>query len=132
MESANPFANVRKQLTVNGKSYDYFSLPELKDARVGKSLSFFFSLSKLYIEKLPFSIRVLLECALRNCDEFNIKCKAFFSYKNILKFSLQLLMLKRSLIGKKPALKVQKFLSSLLVFSYKISLVSLALLISLL
>jgi aconitate hydratase len=22
---------------------------------------------------LPFSIRVLLECALRNCDEFNIK-----------------------------------------------------------
>ena len=36
MESANPFASVRKQLTVNGKSYDYFSLPDLKDSRVGK------------------------------------------------------------------------------------------------
>jgi aconitate hydratase len=58
MESANPFNNVRKQLNVNGKSYDYYSLPDLKDSR---------------IEKLPFSIRVLLECALRNCDEFNIK-----------------------------------------------------------
>jgi len=25
------------------------------------------------VEKLPFSIRVLLECALRNCDDFNVK-----------------------------------------------------------
>ena len=25
------------------------------------------------IEKLPFSIRVLLESAIRNCDEFNVK-----------------------------------------------------------
>jgi len=24
------------------------------------------------IESLPFSIRILLECALRNCDEFNV------------------------------------------------------------
>jgi len=58
MEGKNPFAHVKKQLTVDGQSYDYYSIPELKDARV---------------EKLPFSIRVLLECALRNCDEFNIK-----------------------------------------------------------
>jgi aconitate hydratase len=25
------------------------------------------------VSNLPYSIRVLLECALRNCDEFNIK-----------------------------------------------------------
>jgi len=25
------------------------------------------------LEKLPFSIRVLLESAIRNCDDFNIK-----------------------------------------------------------
>ena len=35
MESANPFNRVRKQLNVNGQSYDYFSLPELKDSRIG-------------------------------------------------------------------------------------------------
>lgn len=25
------------------------------------------------IEKLPYSVRVLLESAVRNCDEFNVK-----------------------------------------------------------
>lgn len=37
--------------------YHYFSLKALQDKR---------------IDKLPYSIRVLLECALRNCDNFNI------------------------------------------------------------
>ena len=26
----------------------------------------------IFIEKLPYSIRVLLESAVRNCDEFNV------------------------------------------------------------
>jgi aconitate hydratase len=53
----NPFESVKKELTVGDQSYHYYSLPELNDAR---------------IEKLPYSIRVLLESAIRNCDEFNV------------------------------------------------------------
>jgi aconitate hydratase len=56
----NPFAHVRKSFQVKDQTYDYFSLPDLKDSRV---------------EKLPFSIRVLLESAVRNCDEFKISSK---------------------------------------------------------
>jgi aconitate hydratase len=56
MES-NPFDHVKKDLTVGDKTYHYYSLPELNDERVAK---------------LPYSIRVLLESAVRNCDEFNV------------------------------------------------------------
>ena len=62
MEKANPFQNVLQELQVEGQSYKYYSLPALNDPRV---------------EKLPFSVRVLLESALRNCDEFNVKCKIY-------------------------------------------------------
>jgi aconitate hydratase len=60
MESANPFAHVRKELDVEGEKLHYFSLPALNDER---------------IKTLPYSIRVLLESAVRNCDEFNVKSK---------------------------------------------------------
>ena len=46
----------RKQLSAAGKSFDYFSLPELA-ARTGKDL-----------RRLPFSLRILLENLLRNED----------------------------------------------------------------
>lgn len=59
MESANPFQKVLQEIQVDGQSYKVYSLPALQDPRV---------------EKLPFSIRVLLESAVRNCDEFNVKC----------------------------------------------------------
>ncbi len=55
MSSANPFEKVVTDLTVDGKSFKYFSLPALNDPRVAK---------------LPFSIRILLESALRNADNF--------------------------------------------------------------
>lgn len=58
MEAGNPFEHVKKQLDLNGKSFKYFDLPALGDDRYAK---------------LPFSIRVLLESAVRNCDEFNVK-----------------------------------------------------------
>jgi len=29
----------------------------------------------VFVEKLPYSIRVLLESAVRNCDEFNVTQK---------------------------------------------------------
>lgn len=52
--SKHKFADVVSD--VGGKKY--FSLPKLNDPRV---------------EKLPYSIRVLLESAVRNCDEFEVK-----------------------------------------------------------
>ena len=60
MESANPFNSIKKDIDIEGQKYSYFSLPDLKDARV---------------ETLPFSVRVLLESAVRNCDEFSVKSK---------------------------------------------------------
>ena len=32
---ANPFKNVLKTLNVDGKEYKYYSLPDLKDSRLG-------------------------------------------------------------------------------------------------
>jgi len=32
----NPYKNLLKSLDVNGKQFQYFSLPDLKDARLGK------------------------------------------------------------------------------------------------
>merc|ERR1712137_1195149 len=46
-----------RELEVSGDTYRYFSLPSLEDERV---------------DKLPFSIRVLLESAVRNCDNFTV------------------------------------------------------------
>merc|ERR1740117_716477 len=45
-------------LEVDGKTYKYYSLPGLNDSRV---------------DRLPYSIRVLLECAVRKCDNFAFK-----------------------------------------------------------
>ncbi len=47
-------------LSADGKSYRYFSLPKLA-AKLG-----------LKLETLPYSIRVLLEAALRHCDGFQV------------------------------------------------------------
>jgi aconitate hydratase len=49
----NPFDGVK---TAHGKNH-FYKLPLLADKR---------------LESLPYSIRVLLESAVRNCDEFNI------------------------------------------------------------
>ncbi len=51
--------NIRKNLTLNRKKYSYYSLPELQKQGYN-------------IDKLPFSIRILLENALRNFDDFTI------------------------------------------------------------
>ena len=58
MDSAHPFENIKKDLQVGDKTYHYFDMPALGDERLAK---------------LPFSIRVLLESAIRNCDEFKVK-----------------------------------------------------------
>jgi aconitate hydratase len=59
MESTNnPYKHIIKELKLDEQTYKYFSLKELNDNRV---------------DTLPYSIRILLESALRNCDNFNVK-----------------------------------------------------------
>ena len=60
MEKANPFEHCKKDIQIDGQQLHYYSLPALDDKRV---------------DTLPFSIRVLLESAIRNCDEYNVKSK---------------------------------------------------------
>lgn len=56
--SSNPFNALKETLEVDDKKYTMFNIAALTDERVAK---------------LPFSIRVLLEAAIRNCDNFNVK-----------------------------------------------------------
>lgn len=56
--SKDPF-KVKKTLELQGKKLDYFSLAELEK-------------QGYEIDKIPFSIRILLENALRNFDDFGI------------------------------------------------------------
>ncbi len=56
---ATDIYNIKKNLNINGKESAYYSLPELQKQGFN-------------IEKLPFSIRILLENALRNFDDFAV------------------------------------------------------------
>ncbi|KAJ7554965.1 hypothetical protein O6H91_05G017500 [Diphasiastrum complanatum] len=60
MGKENPFENLLTTLpNPDGGSFGkYYSLPKLNDPR---------------IDKLPYSIRILLEAAIRNCDEFQVR-----------------------------------------------------------
>lgn len=62
MALSNPFASILKTLEKpgGGEFGKYYSLPALGDPR---------------IDRLPYSIRILLESAIRNCDEFQVKAK---------------------------------------------------------
>lgn len=59
-QTSAPFAHLKQELKVGDQSFQFFNMQGLKDERLAT---------------LPFSIRVLLESALRNCDNFNIKRK---------------------------------------------------------
>jgi aconitate hydratase len=65
----NPFNSIRKAMPVGDKVSHYYSLPALKDQRTSN----FSDPSDKFIGYLPYSIRVLLESAIRNCDEFSVK-----------------------------------------------------------
>ena len=56
---SNDLFKIKKLLTTRNGTFSYFSLTELQKQGYG-------------IEKLPFSIRILLENALRNYDEFAV------------------------------------------------------------
>jgi len=53
--------NAKKQLEVNGKTYNYYDLKAIEEAGLGK------------ISRLPYSVRVLLESLLRQHDGHQIK-----------------------------------------------------------
>uniref|UniRef100_A0A8C7A6W4 Cytoplasmic aconitate hydratase n=1 Tax=Neovison vison TaxID=452646 RepID=A0A8C7A6W4_NEOVI len=55
---SNPFAHLVEPLDLAQPGKKFFNLNKLKDSRY---------------ERLPFSIRVLLEAAVRNCDQFLVK-----------------------------------------------------------
>jgi len=57
MAARNPFSS-RSQLKAGSKTFTYFSLPALEAAGVAK------------LSELPYSIRILLEQALRNLDDY--------------------------------------------------------------
>ena len=50
----HPFEKLRKTFKVGDKEYKYFSLPDMKDDRIAK---------------LPQSIKILLEVAVRSADD---------------------------------------------------------------
>lgn len=56
MAGANPYANLLKNIDINGKTYNYFDLGALGEK----------------YDRLPYSIRVLLESCVRNCDNFQV------------------------------------------------------------
>jgi|GEM_PF-6492557 len=58
MQSVNPFENHISELEVSGQKFKYFDIQKLNDPRV---------------TQLPVSIKVLLECAMRNCNGFSVK-----------------------------------------------------------
>lgn len=70
----NPFQKVAETVTVGDKKSTFYNLPALKDDRY---------------ESLPISIRVLLESAVRNCDEFEVKSKDVENILNWVKTSPQ-------------------------------------------
>ncbi|VVC40381.1 Aconitase/3-isopropylmalate dehydratase large subunit, alpha/beta/alpha, subdomain 1/3,Aconitase [Cinara cedri] len=65
---SHPFENFKKTLTVNNKQYFYFDLS---------------SFGPQY-ELLPFSMKVLFESAVRNCDNFQV---TEYDVQNILKWT---------------------------------------------
>lgn len=60
MDQENPYDKLLETLQVEESTFKYYDLNKLNDER---------------ISRLPVSIKVLLECAVRNCDGFSIKSK---------------------------------------------------------
>eukprot|EP00755_Sulcionema_specki_P004275 Sspe_Gene.29667::Locus_14225_Transcript_1_3_Confidence_0.400_Length_902::g.29667::m.29667/K01681/ACO, acnA; aconitate hydratase len=57
MSSSNPFDHLLTEVDVAGKKCRYYDMTKLNDERV---------------KKLPYTIRVVLEACIRNCDNFKV------------------------------------------------------------
>lgn len=55
--STNPYHHLLTALSLEGREYKYYDFGKLNDPR---------------IKELPIAIKILLESALRNCDNFNV------------------------------------------------------------
>lgn len=55
--------SVEAKLKIKNKTYTYYSIPKLAQKKLGDA------------SKLPFSIKILLESALRNCDNYQVTWK---------------------------------------------------------
>jgi aconitate hydratase len=64
MATKHPFEESKLDFQSNGKNYSYFSIPAL-----GKRLG-------IRVERLPVSIRIVLESVLRNCDGIRVSEQA--------------------------------------------------------
>jgi aconitate hydratase len=56
MSASNPFKHLEKELSINGENFKYFDIGSFEQ-----------------FAHLPYSVRVLLESAVRNCDNFQVK-----------------------------------------------------------
>lgn len=73
----NPFqSTAHKALKLGTNSYNYYDINTLGNLSKNNFVYF--------LGHLPISIRVLLESALRNCDEFSVKSKKKFIFHKIL------------------------------------------------
>ena len=61
MSAKNPFESLSRFETNDGQYSEYLRLQKLEE------------LGHCNLDNLPFTIRILLESALRNCDDFLIK-----------------------------------------------------------
>uniref|UniRef100_A0A182J569 Cytoplasmic aconitate hydratase n=1 Tax=Anopheles atroparvus TaxID=41427 RepID=A0A182J569_ANOAO len=67
MAGANPFQSLLREINVNGETFHYFDIASFPEFR-----------------ELPYSVRVLLESAVRNCDNFQVlekDVRAILSWK---------------------------------------------------
>jgi aconitase A len=62
----NPYSAVKKDFFHGNKLSYFYSIPALKDERVGKFVGL------IMLEFMPYVIRVLLESSMRNCDNFHV------------------------------------------------------------
>lgn len=78
--AVNPFGHLEREIVIDGTTYTYFDIAALGEefGRLTERLASGFILNNLFIfsgvtlDRLPFSIRVLLESAVRNCDQFHV------------------------------------------------------------
>eukprot|EP01132_Coremiostelium_polycephalum_P005985 gene5985-7457_t len=54
---SNPFDKIKESFSTSSGNYSFYNLQKLQDPRV---------------DKLPYSVRILLEAAIRNCDNFQV------------------------------------------------------------
>ncbi|VDD93736.1 unnamed protein product [Enterobius vermicularis] len=71
------YKSLLKELSVDGHTYKYYDIAAIDPVRYivqPYNLPFYRikKILEIFIEKLPISIRYLLESAVRNCDEFSI------------------------------------------------------------